>query len=178
MRPTSSSFMCICESVCVNMCFLCPLISSWFCGCNTEDVPKRDRVPGVSDAAALSHSHLRTDVWASTLRRHPAGLQNPPSFSLKNHINLHPIIRKKTIRVIIMILINIIIIVLIQIVSICFFIFYSYAHLTHAWWSFLYSLCVCVCLCVCVLRGRWLWMSYSCAAHWSVWTADEWSGNY
>lgn len=23
-----------------------------------------------------------------------------------------------------------------------------------------------------------LWMSYSCTARWSAWTADEWSGNY
>lgn len=28
-----------------------------------------------------------------------------------------------------------------------------------------------------VVRQR-LWMSCSCAARWSVWTADEWSGNY
>lgn len=34
----------------------------WFCGLNTERVPKRDRVPGVSDTKVPSHSYLRTQM--------------------------------------------------------------------------------------------------------------------
>lgn len=57
---------CVCMHVAIHISLSFILVSSFmigrFSGLNTETVPKRDQIPGVSDTILPSHSYLRTQM--------------------------------------------------------------------------------------------------------------------